>query len=106
MTGAPLPPDREPSCGAPETVAPGVLRVVAANPSPMTHTGTASYLVGAREVAGDARRERKRAKPGGEGKEAEGARDSHEFGTLAESAPPVIGLRAAGYQSAATKSVP
>lgn len=51
MTGAPLPQDREPTRGAPEVMAPDVLRVVAANPSPMTHTGTASYLVGAREIA-------------------------------------------------------
>ncbi len=37
--------------GAVETVARGVRRVVAANPSPMTFTGTASYLLGARDVA-------------------------------------------------------
>ena len=37
--------------GVAETVAPGVRRVVAANPSPMTFTGTASYLLGGRDVA-------------------------------------------------------
>ena len=37
--------------GVAEPVAPGVRRVVAANPSPMTFTGTASYLVGETEVA-------------------------------------------------------
>lgn len=37
--------------GEPEEVASGVRRVVAANPSPMTFTGTASYLVGRREIA-------------------------------------------------------
>jgi glyoxylase-like metal-dependent hydrolase (beta-lactamase superfamily II) len=37
--------------GAPEPVAPGVRRIVARNPSPMTFTGTATYLVGAREIA-------------------------------------------------------
>lgn len=52
--------------------------------------------VGAREVTGDARRERKRAKHGGEGKEAEGARDSHEPMTLPESVPPVIAVRVFG----------
>lgn len=45
--------DRRPDVnhGVPETVAPGVRRVVAANPSPMTFTGTASYLVGETAVA-------------------------------------------------------
>ncbi len=45
--------DRDPTVthGAPQTIAPGVRRVVAANPSPMTFTGTASYLVGEAEVA-------------------------------------------------------
>jgi len=37
--------------GVAETVAPGVRRVVAPNPSPMTFTGTASYLVGTRDLA-------------------------------------------------------
>jgi glyoxylase-like metal-dependent hydrolase (beta-lactamase superfamily II) len=36
---------------APETVAPAVRRVVARNPSPMTFTGTASYLVGETDIA-------------------------------------------------------
>lgn len=40
--------DRDPAVvyAVPEAVAPGVLRIVARNPSPMTFTGTASYLVG------------------------------------------------------------
>ncbi len=45
--------DRDPAVrhGVPEPVAPGVRRVVAPNPSPMTFTGTASYLVGADALA-------------------------------------------------------
>jgi glyoxylase-like metal-dependent hydrolase (beta-lactamase superfamily II) len=37
--------------GVAEAVAPGVRRVVARNPSPMTFTGTASYLIGRAEIA-------------------------------------------------------
>jgi len=37
--------------GVAETVAPGVRRVTCANPSPMTFTGTRSYVVGRGEVA-------------------------------------------------------
>ncbi len=37
--------------GVAEEVAPGVRRVIAPNPSPMTFTGTNTYLVGRREVA-------------------------------------------------------
>ena len=49
----PDPFDRDPTVrhGVPEAVAPGVRRVVAPNPSPMTFTGTASYLVGDRALA-------------------------------------------------------
>jgi hydroxyacylglutathione hydrolase len=49
----PDPFDRDPTAlrGVAETVAPGVRRVVAPNPSPMTFTGTATYLVGERDVA-------------------------------------------------------
>ncbi|PKP62883.1 MAG: MBL fold metallo-hydrolase, partial [Alphaproteobacteria bacterium HGW-Alphaproteobacteria-8] len=45
--------DRNPEVrhGVAEDVAPGVRRVVAPNPSPMTFTGTASYLVGGRRLA-------------------------------------------------------
>lgn len=45
--------DRDPRVthGAPERVAPGVRRVMAANGSPMTFTGTASYLLGESEIA-------------------------------------------------------
>ena len=52
MTG-PDPFDRDPavSYGQAEEILPGVRRVTARNPSPMTFTGTRSYLVGTREVA-------------------------------------------------------
>jgi hydroxyacylglutathione hydrolase len=45
--------DRDPaaSYGAAETVAPGVRRVLARNPSAMTFTGTATYLVGEGPIA-------------------------------------------------------
>lgn len=45
--------DRDPAVtyAVPEAVAPGVARVVARNPSPMTFTGTASYLVGHTRLA-------------------------------------------------------
>ena len=45
--------DRDPAVmhGVAEVVAPGVRRVVAPNPSPMTFTGTASYLVGLERIA-------------------------------------------------------
>lgn len=45
--------DRDPAVlhGVAEVVAPGVRRVVAPNPSPMTFTGTASYLVGHDRIA-------------------------------------------------------
>ncbi|PIP97145.1 MAG: MBL fold metallo-hydrolase [Rhodobacterales bacterium CG18_big_fil_WC_8_21_14_2_50_71_9] len=45
--------DRDPAVlhGVAEDVAPGVRRVVAPNPSPMTFTGTASYLVGRERIA-------------------------------------------------------
>ncbi len=51
MADDPFQRDRTVRRGAPEEVAPGVRRVVADNPSPMTFTGTASYLVGEWEIA-------------------------------------------------------
>ena len=51
MGSTPFDTDRRVRHGVAETVAPGVRRVVAANPSAMTFTGTASYLVGERDVA-------------------------------------------------------
>jgi len=44
-------PDFHPLPGVPETLAPGLRRIVAPNPSPMTYRGTNTYLVGARGLA-------------------------------------------------------
>lgn len=44
-------PDFRPVPGAPETLRPGLRRLLAPNPSPMTFRGTNTYLVGTREVA-------------------------------------------------------
>jgi hydroxyacylglutathione hydrolase len=51
MTSGPFRRERTVRRGAPEEVAPSVRRIVADNPSPMTFTGTATYLVGAWEIA-------------------------------------------------------
>ena len=44
-------PDFQPLPGAPETLGPGLRRIVAPNPSPMTYRGTNTYLVGRRGLA-------------------------------------------------------
>lgn len=41
----------DPQPGVPETLGPGLRRVLAPNPSPMTFRGTNTYLVGSRELA-------------------------------------------------------
>jgi len=46
-----LPDDFDPPVGFVETIAPGIRRVVAPNPSPMTYRGTNTYLVGTRDLA-------------------------------------------------------
>lgn len=47
-----LPPDDfNPPVGDPITLSPGLRRIVAPNPSPMTYRGTNTYLVGDRELA-------------------------------------------------------
>jgi glyoxylase-like metal-dependent hydrolase (beta-lactamase superfamily II) len=51
MADDPFNRDRQVRRGVAETVADGVLRVVADNPSPMTFTGTATYIVGGRDAA-------------------------------------------------------
>lgn len=45
------PDDFNPVIGVAETLAPGIRRIVAPNPSPMTYRGTNTYLVGTRELA-------------------------------------------------------
>ncbi|TMV08727.1 MBL fold metallo-hydrolase [Ruegeria sediminis] len=46
------PPDEfDPPAGVPVELAPGLLRVLAPNPSPMTYRGTNTYLLGERDVA-------------------------------------------------------
>ncbi|MGP6088430.1 MBL fold metallo-hydrolase [Antarctobacter jejuensis] len=44
-------PDFRPQPGVPEVLAPGLRRVLAPNPSPMTYRGTNSYLLGTRGLA-------------------------------------------------------
>ncbi|HCQ59649.1 MAG TPA: MBL fold metallo-hydrolase, partial [Sulfitobacter sp.] len=47
-----LPPDNfDPEIGLAETLEPGLRRIVAPNPSPMTYRGTNTYLLGQSEVA-------------------------------------------------------
>jgi glyoxylase-like metal-dependent hydrolase (beta-lactamase superfamily II) len=45
------PEDFDPAIGQPEQLAPGLRRLVAPNPSPMTWRGTNTYLLGTRELA-------------------------------------------------------
>ena len=45
------PEDFDPAIGQPERLAPGLRRLVAPNPSPMTWRGTNTYLLGTRELA-------------------------------------------------------
>lgn len=44
-------PDFQPEPGVPETLQPGVRRILAPNPSPMTFRGTNTYLVGDSDIA-------------------------------------------------------
>ena len=44
-------PDFRPAPGVPETLSPGLRRILAPNPSPMTFRGTNTYLLGRRRVA-------------------------------------------------------
>ena len=45
------PDDFDPQIGVAETLEPGLRRIVAPNPSPMTYRGTNTYLLGQREIA-------------------------------------------------------
>ncbi|QUJ77732.1 MBL fold metallo-hydrolase [Sulfitobacter albidus] len=45
------PDDFDPPIGVAETLAPGLRRIVAPNPSPMTYRGTNTYLLGTRDLA-------------------------------------------------------
>lgn len=47
----PLPEDFDPPIGQAEVIAPGLRRIVAPNPSPMTWRGTNTYLLGTDEIA-------------------------------------------------------
>lgn len=51
MTDSPFNTDFSPEYGRPADIAPGLQRVVARNPSPMTFTGTNSYILGGNSVA-------------------------------------------------------
>lgn len=44
-------PEFQPKCGTPEDLAPGLRRILAPNPSPMTFRGTNTYLLGDRDIA-------------------------------------------------------
>ena len=46
-----MPDDFNPEIGVPETLEPGLRRIVANNPSPMTYRGTNTYLLGESEIA-------------------------------------------------------
>lgn len=43
--------DQRPQAGVPETLEPGLRRILAPNPSPMTYWGTNTYLLGTRDIA-------------------------------------------------------
>jgi glyoxylase-like metal-dependent hydrolase (beta-lactamase superfamily II) len=43
--------DFDPPIGVPTTLEPGLRRIVASNPSPMTHRGTNTYILGSRDLA-------------------------------------------------------
>lgn len=45
------PEETPPPAGVPELLAPGLRRILAPNPSPMTHWGTNTYLLGERDIA-------------------------------------------------------
>jgi len=45
------PQEHSPATGVAQTLAPGLRRIIADNPGPMTHTGTNTYLVGTGEIA-------------------------------------------------------
>ena len=45
------PDDFDPPIGEAEVLEPGLRRIVAPNPSPMTYRGTNTYLLGDREIA-------------------------------------------------------
>lgn len=45
------PDDFDPAIGVPETLEPGLRRIVAPNPSPMTYRGTNTYVVGTTDLA-------------------------------------------------------
>lgn len=51
MSDTPFDPPADPQAGTAQTLSPGLRRILAPNPSPMTYRGTNTYLLGTRDIA-------------------------------------------------------